>query len=119
MLRRAILRVLINSLALYLAARWVRGIGFYGEWWELLLAGLVLSVINLILRPILLLVSFPLLIVTLGLFYFVINGLLLLLLPLFIPGFWVEGILPAIIGALIVSLVNLVLNWLIRPKRQL
>ncbi len=118
MLRRAILRILINSLALYLAARWVSGIGFDGEWWELLLAGLVLSVINLILRPILLLVSFPLLIVTLGLFYFVINGLLFLLLPLFIPGFRVEGILPAIIGALIVSLVNLVLNWMIRPKRH-
>jgi len=118
MLRRAVLRILINSLALYLAARWVSGIGFDGEWWELLLAGLVLSVINLILRPILLLVSFPLLIVTLGLFYFVINGIILFLLPLFIPGFRVEGILPAIIGALIVSLVNLVLNWMIRPKRH-
>ena len=117
MLRRAFLRVLINFLALYLAARWVRGIGFDGEWWELLLAGLVLSVFNLILRPILLLVSLPLLIITLGLFYFVINGVILLLLPLFIPGFRVEGILPAIIGALVISLVNLILNWLIRPKR--
>jgi len=117
MLRRAFLRVLINFLALYLAARWVRGISFDGEWWELLLAGLVLSVFNLILRPILLLVSLPLLIITLGLFYFVINGVILLLLPLFIPGFRVEGILPAIIGALVISLVNLILNWLIRPKR--
>ena len=118
MIRRAILRVLINSLALYLAARWVTGISFEGKWWELLMAGLVLSVINLILRPILLLVTFPILIITLGLFYFVINGVILLLLPLFIPGFRVEGILPAIIGALVVSLVNLILNWLIRPKKR-
>ena len=119
MLRRAILRVLINSAALYLAARWVRGIDFDGVWWELLLAGLVLSVINLILRPILLLISFPLLIITLGLFYFVINGIILFLLPFFIPGFRVDGIWPAIIGALVISLVNLVLNWLLKPKKRI
>lgn len=118
MLKRALIRILINSLALYLAARWVRGIGFEGEWWELLLAGLVLSVFNLILRPILLLVTFPLLIITLGLFYFVVNGVILYLLPFFIPGFTVEGIVPAIIGALVISLVNLVLNWLLKPKKQ-
>ncbi|MFB0519201.1 MAG: phage holin family protein [Acidobacteriota bacterium] len=118
MLRRALLRILINSLALYLAARWVSGIGFDGKWWELLLAGLVLSIFNMILRPILLLVTFPLLIITLGLFYFVVNGVILYLLPFFIPGFRVEGIVPAIIGALVISLVNLILNWLIRPKKQ-
>ena len=79
---------------------------------------MVLSVFNLILRPILLLVTFPLLIITLGLFYFVVNGVILYLLPFFIPGFQVDRILPAIIGALVISLVNLVLNWLIRPKKQ-
>lgn len=72
----------------------------------LLIAALVLGLVNAVVRPILLILTLPITLITLGLFYLVINGLAFALAALLVPGFIVAGIGWAILGALIVSLVS-------------
>ena len=97
-----------NAVAL-LATTIVPGIVFTGSWLQLLLAGAIFGLFNLIVRPLALLLSLPALILTLGLFYFVLNGLLLWLAQFVLPGYHVSGLLAGILG----SLVLMVVNWLV------
>jgi putative membrane protein len=106
-----ILRILFNAVALW-ATTFVPGITFSGNLVTLLVGGAILGLFNLIVRPLALIVSIPLLIVTLGLFYFVLNGILLWVVSLFIPGYFVGGLIPGILGALVMTLVNWVLHAL-------
>ena len=110
-----LLRLLINAVALWAAIQVVDGIDHRGSWWSLLSVALVFGVLNASVRPLLKLLTIPLLIVTLGLFIFVINAAMLLLtgwvsgwlnLGFFIDGFW-----PAFRGGLVVSIVSLVLSF--------
>jgi putative membrane protein len=111
-----ILRVMINALSIAIAIKLINGITFTGEWWKMIIVGAVFGIVNSILKPILMLFSLPLLVLTLGLFTFVVNALLLIItaklsdplhLGLQIHGFW-----PAFWGALIVSIVSIFLSWL-------
>lgn len=97
-----------NALAL-LATTVVPGILFKGDLLTLLVAGAILGLFNLIVRPLALLLSLPLLILTLGLFYFILNAILLWVASAIIPGYSIVGFVPALIG----SLVLMVVNWLI------
>ena len=110
-----LLRLLINAVALWVAIQVVDGIDYRGSWWSLLSVALVFGVLNASVRPLLKLLTIPLLIVTLGLFIFVINAAMLLLtgwvsgwlhLGFFIDGFW-----PAFRGGLVVSIVSLILSF--------
>ena len=76
------------------------------------MGGAILGLFNLIVRPLALLISLPLLIVTLGLFYFVLNGILLWVASLLIPGYTVTGLVAGILGALVLTLVNWILGAL-------
>lgn len=116
-----ILRVMINALSIAAAIKLVDGITFIGEWWKMIIIGAIFGIVNSILKPILMVFSLPLLILTLGLFTFVVNALLLLItaklsgplhLGLQINGFW-----PAFWGALIVSIVSMFLSWITGVKR--
>ncbi len=102
---KLLLAVIGNALAL-LATTIVPGIAFTGSWLTLLLAGLVFGLFNLIVRTIAMLLSLPALILTLGLFYFVLNGLLLWLASAFVPGYHVSGFVPGLLGSLVVSIVS-------------
>lgn len=103
-------RWLINTFAVLVAAYLVPGIDCPNSL-DLVLASLLLGVLNAVLRPLLLLLSLPLLIFTLGLFTLVINaGLLWLVGAILQPDFRVAGFWPAFWGALIISFVSLVLN---------
>lgn len=105
-------RWLINTLAVLVATYIVPGI-HYRDWIDLLVATLVLGILNAILRPLLLLLSLPLLIFTLGLFTLVINALLFLLVGwLLEPKFYVDGFWSAFFGALVISIISLILNSL-------
>ncbi len=106
-------RWLINTLAVLVATYVVPGIS-YDKPVDLVVAALVLGILNAILRPLLLLLSLPLLIFTLGLFMFVINAFLLLLVSKLLgeSHFQVAGFGPAFFGALVISIVSLVLNSL-------
>jgi putative membrane protein len=101
----------INTLAVLVAVSILPGIS-YGKPADLFVASLLLGILNAFVRPILLLMALPLLIFTLGLFIFVINALLLCLIDLLLPGFEVKSFWWAFGGAMIISLVSVVLNVL-------
>jgi len=109
-----LLRLLINAAALWVAIQLLGGIDHRGSWWSLLLVALVFGGLNAGVRPLLKLLSIPLIIVTLGLFIFVINALMLLLTSwvsgLLDLGFYVDGFWSAFLGGLVVSSVSLVLS---------
>jgi putative membrane protein len=106
-----VLAVVFNAVGLW-ATTFVPGIVFRGDLLTLIVGGAILGLFNLIVRPLALLISLPLLIVTLGLFYFVLNGILLWLVSLLIPGYVVTGLIPGILGALVLTLVNWLLGAL-------
>ena len=112
---RILLSIIGNAAALYAAAHVVPGIAFRGTWVDLLVASVVFGLINLIVRPIALLLSLPALVLTLGLFYFVLNGLLLWGFSLFMPGYRVNGLWAGILGSLVIMVVNWVI-WAFVPK---
>ena len=103
-----LVRVLANALAIFVAAAIVPGIEIPGVL-SAMGAGLVLGFVNAVVRPVLLVLTLPLTLVTLGLFLFVLNGLCLWLTSALVKGFVIHGFWPAIFGALIVSLVS----WLL------
>jgi len=110
-LKLFIQRWIISTLAVLVATYIVPGIN-YGNWKDLLVATLVLGLLNVFLRPILMFLSLPLLVFTLGLFTIVINALLLLLVSALLGSehFKVDGFWSAFWGALIISIVSLMLN---------
>ncbi|MEW5807320.1 MAG: phage holin family protein, partial [Acidobacteriota bacterium] len=84
----------------------------------LLLAGLVLGIINLFIKPIVVLVSLPVILLSLGLFYFIINGLMLWLVSMFIPQFHMEGILAFLLGSVLFTCLNMVVGWILPKKKR-
>jgi Predicted membrane protein len=84
--------------------------------WSALLAALVLGLVNTFVRPILMLLSLPLIVATLGLFLLVINALMLLLASALLPGFEVKGFFTAILGAALISLVSFILGAVLKVE---
>jgi putative membrane protein len=120
---KLLLRLLVTAASLWVATKVVAGISFTGSNYTALLGvALVFGVVNTIVRPILKLFSFPVVLLTLGLFLFVINGLMLLftsfLSAMFGFGFHVDGIVPAILGSLVVSITASVLNFVLGTNRS-
>lgn len=108
-----IARWLISAVSIYLVA--LLGIGVrVSNFWTALLAALVLGLASLLIRPLLLLLTLPLNILTLGLFTLVINAIVFLIAAAFTPGFQVQGFGSAFFGALLVGLVAWSLGALLR-----
>jgi putative membrane protein len=120
---RFMLRLLATAAALWVAVRLVPGIQFTGAWFHLVGVALVFGAINAVVRPIILLLTCPLVLITFGLFVFVLNGLMLLLTGALSTAlgidFRVDGIPAAIIGALIIGVVSTVLNIFVGSKPAL
>ena len=117
---RFLLRLLINAAALWVATKIVPGVTCSGGGAALLLVALVFGVLNALVRPLLALLSCPLLILTLGLFTFVINAVILLLTSALSGslglGFHVDGFWAAFLGALVVTLVSVLLSVFVRDS---
>jgi len=111
-----IVGIILNALALWVTTLIVPGISFHGSVLTLLLAGAIWGLFNLIVRPIAVFISIPLLILTLGLFYFIMNGILLWLASLIIPGYRVDGIIAGILGALLMTVINWAIGALFGKK---
>ena len=115
-------RLLINTAALWAATRVVPGISYTGDWRLLLGVALVFGVLNTLVRPVLKLLTFPLLIVTLGLFIFVLNAIMLWLTSVASDalglGFRVTGFRAAFLGALVVSIVSFALSLFLISGRS-
>jgi putative membrane protein len=105
-----------NAFGLWVTTRLVPGITFRGGVVTLVVAGVVWGLVNLIVKPIAVLLSLPLLILTLGLFYLVLNGVLLWLASSFMPGYVVGGLVPGILGALVMTVVNWAVGALVGKK---
>ena len=116
-----ILRIMINALSIAIAVKIVDGIVFAGEWWKMILVGAVFGIVNSFLKPLITFFTLPLIILSLGLFTLIVNTVMLLItvslsgpleLGLQIHGFW-----PAFKGALIISVVSMVLSWITGLKK--
>jgi putative membrane protein len=110
-----LLRVLVNAVAIYLVATIVPGIGVDGLL-TALGAGLVLGLINAIVRPVLILLTLPVTLVTLGLFLVVLNAFCLWLTAQLVRGFEVHGVWPALFGALLISVVSWLLTAFVSDR---
>ena len=119
---RLILRILINAAALWAAVHLVSGIHFTGSTINLLCVALVFGILNAIVRPILFFFSLPLLIITLGLFTFVLNAIVLLLTSALSSrlglGFFVDGFGAAFWGAIVISIVSMLLSIFVHDSRD-
>ncbi len=107
---RALAQVVLNGVGILLAAYLIPGIQYEGGILYLLVVGLVMGLINLLVKPLVTVLSLPFIILTLGLFFLVINGLMLYLAAFLLPGLTVEGCLPALLGGIVLALVN----WAVR-----
>ena len=111
-----VLTLLINASALILTAYLVPGFGV-SNFATALLAAIVLGVINTFVKQILKIITLPINFLTLGLFTFVINAVVLYLTTLVVPGFMIDGMLTAILGAIVLSIVSTILSHLAKELK--
>jgi putative membrane protein len=113
-MRNFLIHWLITAVALAVGARIVPGI-HVNSTFVLLISALVLGVVNAFVRPVLVVLTFPITVLTLGLFYLIVNGAAFGLAAALVPGFTVASLGSAVGGALVVGLVSWALSWLLRP----
>jgi putative membrane protein len=117
-----IVRWLVNAASLWVATRLVPGVNYSGGWIPFLGVALVFGIVNAFIRPVAKLLTLPLIILTLGLFSFVVNGLMLWLTSSLSGaldlGFRVNGFWAAFFGALVVSIVSTLLSILITEQSR-
>lgn len=104
-----VVKWLVLALAVFLVGNFLPGI-HVPDYMTALWVALVLGIVNMVIRPILLIITLPINILSLGLFTFVVNGLMFWLATVFVRNFTIDGFLPAILGALIVSVISMTLN---------
>ena len=115
---RLLLNWVLSAVAVWIVAQLVPGVSVRGAG-SALIAALIIGFINATIGFVLKVITFPLTLVTLGVFWFVINALMLeLASALLSPGFRVSGFLAAFVGAIVLSLVNLLLKAIVMPKRD-
>jgi putative membrane protein len=117
-----LIRLLVNAAALWVATRLVPGVTFVGSWMPFLGVALVFGVVNAFIRPVAKILSLPLIILTLGVFALVVNGLMLWLTSSLSGalglGFHVSGFWAAFFGALVVSIVSALLSLLVADSAR-
>ena len=127
-----LIKVLINAAGVYVATQFVPQITFpfMPDWWKLAVVALLLALVNTYLKPILKMLSFPITLVSMGLFAFVLNALLLLLVAFlsnqlklgftiggFPPDFTADSFIGAVLGSIVISVVGLLLGMVNRGRR--
>jgi putative membrane protein len=115
---RFLVRWIVSSLGLWLAAAFLSNISYNDQWYVIVIAGFILAIINSIIRPAVVLLSLPAIMLTLGLFMVVINGLMVLLVawlysPLEVSGFW-----TALLAGLIIGLVNFLVTTILESVQK-
>jgi putative membrane protein len=110
-------RWILNAAALLLVAYLYTGVTVE-SFFAAMIAALVLGLVNALVRPLLVLLTLPVTIVTLGLFLFVINALLFWFVAEIVQGFKVTGFVAALVGSILYSLVTLLTSWLLSPRKK-
>jgi putative membrane protein len=117
MIDRLAITWVFNVIALFVAVWLLSGLSYGSDWWALLVAGLVLTLVNVFLKPVLAILSIPFIIVTFGLFYFLINVFMLYLTHWIVPQFTISSFWWAVLAAIIISTVNVILRMFLgSPK---
>jgi putative membrane protein len=116
--RGLLIRWVSNVVALYVAAWLLSGVTYGEQWWTLLIAAAVFTVVNAWVKPIVALLSIPFIVVTLGLFYFLINVLMLYVTDWVVPEFEIHRLGWGILAAIIVCVVNAILHPLLPDPRR-
>ena len=109
---RLLLNWLMSAISLLIVTRVVPGFIVRG-FSTALLAAIVIGLVNATLGLLLKILTFPLTVLTLGVFWLIINALMLMVASALVPGFKVQGFIPAFLGAIVLSLVNLLLHWIV------
>ncbi|HAU66262.1 MAG: membrane protein [Candidatus Uhrbacteria bacterium GW2011_GWF2_39_13] len=110
-------RWIINAVALLLVANIVPGFAI-DSFYSALIAALVLGLVNALVRPLFLILTLPVTILTLGLFTFVINAFMIWLVSTVVKGFTIDGFVPALLAALLLWVCSLLTNWLIKQSKE-
>jgi len=119
MVRKFILRWLVNFLGLWAAAELMTGsIQYNSKLSILLVAALIFSVVNAVIRPLVVLLSLPAIVLTLGLFTLVINAFMLYLVTVIYPRFHLRSFWTAVLATVVVWIVNYLLTELLEPKHE-
>jgi putative membrane protein len=106
-----VLRLIINTFALWAAAQFISGIDYHNNWRVLVVAGIVLGLLNMLVKPVLKVITAPCLWLILGLFFpFVVNLIILYLTDWLVPGFQIHTFWAALLGTLIISILNFILS---------
>ncbi len=116
MIRFILIRLIVNAVALWAAASWINGIHLEGTVGQVILLALIFGLVNAIIKPIVKILAFPLIILTLGLLTLVINALMLMLTAAMTDILKVDGFIPALLGSIVISLVSLVLSHFLDKK---
>lgn len=114
---KLILRWLINALALLAITQLFAGFQVDGFYYALI-AALIIGLLNAVIRPALLVLTLPINALTLGLFTFVINALIIWFVSSFVEGFAIDGFLTALGAAIVLWAVSVITNWLIKQAKQ-
>ena len=108
-------RLLVGGLGLWLASELVPGISFR-DGWKLIGAAFLLGLVNAVVRPVLVILTLPITILTLGLFLLVINAATLSLVASLFQGFTIEGFWSALLGAIVISITGWLASWFIGSR---
>jgi putative membrane protein len=114
---RFLLRLLLNGVAVFFAAQLIPGIGLASPG-AALAAGIVLGLVNAFIRPVLILLTLPATVLTLGLFIFVVNAICLALAAWSVPGFTISGFWAALLGAIVISIISWLLSVILIDKDE-
>lgn len=107
-----LLHLLLTAGAILIVANIVSGVQVSG-FGAALIGALVLGFVNAIVKPVMIILTLPLTILTFGLFLFVLNALMLWLVSAVVPGFQIRGFWAALVGSLLLTLLNIIIDWLI------
>ena len=107
------LRILVNALGLYLCALYITGFHFAGDLLQLLLLAVILTILNLLLKPILKLILSPLIILTLGIAILFVNAIILYLLDFFSANLTIDGVLPLLLASILFGILNLISHFIL------
>jgi putative membrane protein len=114
---RMVLHWILSALAIWIVSRVVPGFIVTGAT-AALIAAIVIGLVNATIGLVIKIVTFPLTVLTLGLFWFIVNAAMIELASAFVPGFHVQSFASAFWGGIVLSLVNMLLKWLVMPSRE-
>ncbi len=117
-MRNFLIRLVVNALALSAAAWLVPGIRLSGGFWDVMVVALVFGLVNALLKPIVFLLSLPFVILTLGLFAFVVNGVMLWVTAGLTERLAVSGLWSAVLGSIVISLVTMLLGGVLKDEKK-